>query len=246
MLSSGSLIRALGAGESAMLFTPKHVPLNWYKYDAQFSIELLREYISGVERHIVEAIEVFHREKETHVFEESAEEGYARIVEMHRDLDDETWDLEGIFEGYFPDLQRRSALITLYSFLEHELEELCGLFIRDENLKVSLNDMRGTGIERALLFLEKIVGLQIDKGTATWQEVKNIQKVRNLVVHNDAKLKDRSGNPKADVIKYVEGSVYLSGDEEINILDGYLLHVLETFDRQFQEIDKLVVARAST
>jgi hypothetical protein len=229
-----------------VLFTPKHVPLNWYRYDVQFSIELLREYIRGVERHIVEAIEVFRRKKETHIFEESPEEGYARIVETHRGLDDESWDLEGIFVGYFPNLQRRGALITLYSFLEHELEELCGLFIRDEKLKVSLNDMQGTGIERAILFLEKIVGLQIKKSTANWQEVKNIQKVRNLIVHNDAKLKDPSGNPKADVIKYVEDSVYLSGDDEVNILDGYLSNVLETFNRQFQEIDNLIAARAST
>ena len=227
------------------MLTLKQVPLNWYQYDVQFSIELLREYIRGVERHIVEAVEAFHREKETHIFEDSPEDGYARIVEMYGDLNDEIWNLESIFEDYFPNLQRRSALTTLYSFLEHELEKLCVLFIRDENLKVSLNDMRGTGIERAILFLERIVELQINKSTATWQEVKNIQKVRNLIVHNDAKLKDPSGNPRHDVIKYIEDSSCLSGNDELNILNGYLSHMLETFNRQFQEIDKLVAARAS-
>lgn len=229
-----------------MLVTPKRVPLNWYRYDVQFSIELLREYIQGVEQQVTFTIDNFHnREKEIQVFED-AEEGYADAVECYRGLDDSTWDLNGIFTAYFPNLQRRSGLITLYSFLEHELDELCELFIQDENIKVSLNDIRGAGIERATLFLEKIVGLQIDKNSALWQEIKNIQKVRNLIVHNNAKLHDRAGKKRDDVIKYVRDSSFLSGENEINFLDGYLSHVLETFNRQFQEISKLIEVRVGT
>ncbi len=225
-----------------MLVTPKRVPLNWYRYDVQFSIELLREYVRGVERQITIAIEVYRREKETHVIED-IEEGYADAIQTHLGLDDTTWDLNTVFEIYFPNLQRRSGLITLYSFLEHELDALCDLFIKDENLKVSINDMRGNGIERAILFLEKIVGLQVDRNTATWQEVKNIQSVRNLIVHNDGKLKDWAGNQKDHVIGYIKTSAYLSGEDEINILDGYLSHVLEIVNRQFQEISNLITTR---
>jgi hypothetical protein len=229
-----------------MLFTPKRVPLNWYKYDAQFSIELLRKYIRGVEQQVNSSVNAFRkREKEIQVLEE-AEEGYADAVETYQGLDDSTWDLTGIFETYFPNLQRRSGLITLYSFLEHELEQLCGLFVETEKMKLSLNDIRGTGIERSSLFLEKVVGLQIDRSTILWQEIRNTQKVRNLVVHNDAKLHDRAGKPKDEVIRYVRASPYLSGEDEINVHGGYLSHVLETFDRHFQEITKLIEARAST
>jgi hypothetical protein len=65
-------------------------------------------------------------------------------------------------------------------------------------------------------------------------------------VHNEAKLKHRSGNSVGDIIKYVTGSPFLSGEDEISILDGYLSHVIEAFDRQFQQVDKLIAERHST
>ena len=229
-----------------LLYTPKKIPLNWYKYDVRFDIELLHEYIRGVEQQIATTIEGFRREKETHLSEEVAEEGCPSLVEVHRGLDSEGWNLNGIFEYFFPNLQRRGALITLYSFLEHELDELCQLFIRVENITVSLNDIRGTGIDRSILFLTKIIRLPIDKSTINWQEIKSIRNVRNLIVHNEAKLKHRSGNSVGDIIKYVTGSPFLSGEDEISILDGYLSHVIEAFDRQFQQVDKLIAERHST
>ena len=229
-----------------MLYTPKKVPLNWYRYDSRFSLELLKEYIGDVEQQVNATIESFRKEKETRVLEDVSAEGFSRAVEMYRGLDDETWDLKEIFEELFPNLQRRGALITLYSFLENKLDELCELFIQVEKIKISLNDLRGAGVDRSVLFLTRIMGLQIDQSTTVWQEIKNIQKVRNLIVHNDAKLIDRSGNQIADVTKYVTTSPYLSGNDEIEILDGYLPHILETFDLQFQDIDKLIAARGGT
>jgi hypothetical protein len=99
----------------------RKIPSTWYRYDVQFAIELLQAYIDGAEQQALDSIETFRREKTTHVFEEAPEEGSGRIVETHKGLDDETWDLNTVFETYFPNLQRRSTLITVYSFLEHEL-----------------------------------------------------------------------------------------------------------------------------
>ena len=211
------------------LYTPKKTPPNWYRYDVQFSTELLREYIRGVETQIATTAENFHREKETRLSDDAPEEGTPSLIEVYRGLDSEAWDLNAIFEYFFPNLQRRSALITLFSFFEHELDGLCDLFIRKENVSVSLNDMRGTGIDRSVLFLTKVVGLPIDKDTALWQEIKNVQKIRNLIVHNNGELKDRSGNAVGDVIKYIIASPYLSGEDEVEIRDGYLAKVIDTF-----------------
>ncbi|MFL6214210.1 MAG: hypothetical protein ACJ74J_10015 [Blastocatellia bacterium] len=228
------------------LYTPREIPLNWYQYDVRFSTELLREYIRGVEAQIATTIESFHREKEICVSDDILEEEGPSLTKIYRGLDSDAWNLNAIFEYLFPNLQRRSALITLFSFFEHELDALCDLFIRTEKILVSLNDMRGTGIDRSILFLIKIVGLPVDKNTALWQEIKNVQKIRNLIVHNDGKLKDRSGNAVGDLIKYIGASPHLSGADEVEICDGYLAKVIETFDLQFKEIDKLIQARRRT
>jgi len=92
-----------------------------------------------------------------------------------------------------------------------------------------------------MLFLERIVGLKIDKERGAWQEVKNIQELRNTIVHANGKLKGRSGEQK-NIAKYVKKSEYLTGDNEIKILEGYLFNVLETFGCQFQEIDEAIAS----
>jgi hypothetical protein len=229
-----------------MLYVPKKVPLNWYKYDVLYSTELLRSYIQGVEDQIARSIEEYRigHEVQSNAIEDRLENDENEPSEMwasHGGLDSESWDLEDIFGEHFPNLQRRSALITLYSFLEHELNKLCDLFVREKKWKVSLNDMRGRGIDRATLFLERVVGLKIDKKAELWEEVTKIRDLRNCIVHADGKLKDGRGKPK-DIAKYVQGSPYLSGDDEAKLSGDYLFHVLEIFDRQFQELDNLVRA----
>jgi hypothetical protein len=219
------------------LYTPKKVALNWYKYDLTFSIELLREYVNGIELQVAQSIKAFRDGKEKIVTEHPPNEDYWEITETYRGLDGETWDLNSIFEEYFPTLQRGSALITLFSFMEHELDNLCFLFANEKGIQIRLNDLQGKGIERAVKYLEKVVGLNIDKSGKVWAEVKAIQKIRNLVVHNGGRLKDRDGNPMEAELKYVGKSQYLSGDIEVHFGEGYLSHVLETFNELYRAVD---------
>jgi len=95
------------------LYTPRRVVLNWYQYDVNFSIGLIESFIGGIEVQAEESITRYERQKQTLIIEEVPEENYARVVETHQGLDDETWDLKGIFCEYFPSLQRRSALLTV-------------------------------------------------------------------------------------------------------------------------------------
>jgi hypothetical protein len=89
--------------------------------------------------------------------------------------------------------------------------------------------------------LRKVVCLPMDDSSAAWQEIKRIQRVRNIVVHNDAKLVDK------EVIKYVDQAKYLSRKsnwedkaDEVNILEGYLTHVLDTFDLHCSDLNKAI------
>jgi hypothetical protein len=90
--------------------------------------------------------------------------------------------------------------------------------------------------------LQKIAGLPLDT-SVVWQEIKRIQKVRNVIVHNDAKL---TGADK-DLIEYVERTTGLSRVsklhydgfiDEVEILSGYLLQVLHAFDLYCAEVNK--------
>lgn len=110
------------------LYTPRRVVLNWHKYDVSFSIELIESFIEGVEVQVDDSIKRYDQQKETLLVEQVSEENYARVVEIHQGLDDESWDLKSIFYEYFPTLQRRSALLTVCGYFEHELDKLCMLY----------------------------------------------------------------------------------------------------------------------
>lgn len=226
-----------------MLFRPFKHPLNWYQYDVRGSLELLDSYVSDIESQVANGIANFEANVEIIVVEGTHSAEPPRLIKVHQSLDDHTWDLEDVFREYFPNLQRRSALITLFSFFEHELNKVCNLFQITENYKVSLSDISGSGIERAKRYLSKVVSLDLDPDTPEWNEVKNIQALRNLIVHADGRLFDSDGPKRPAVARYVEASPFLEGATDVLIRAGYLKHTLESFNAYFEHIHKAIKRR---
>jgi hypothetical protein len=222
------------------LKTLKNAMLNWYKFDILFSIELLDIFINNVESQIKTSIQNFIDQKETLILNEQPEIFSARIVDVYDGLDSESWDLERVFKEHFPNLQRKSALISLYSFLEFELYNLCVLFKTKEDYKIDLKDIKGRGIEKSVLYLKKAADVHLDISDNNWNELINIQKIRNLIVHNNSNLTSLDGKLKEDELKYINRNEFLTGESEIIIDYGFLTHVLTSFNNLFKQIDNLI------
>ncbi len=216
------------------LYAPKRVVLNWFKYDVSFSVELIESFVKSVEKQAIDSIESYKYQKETHVVEEFLEENYARIVETHQGLDNESWNLESIFIEYFPSLQRRSALLTIYGYFEHELDKLCMLYKSEKVFKLSLSDLSGKGIDRSTDYLEKVAEIDACKKTKEWNQIKIIQKIKNIIIHQDGKLKDSQGKPIKDVIDYINQMDSLGGEGEVILKEGFLNHALSIFKEYFR------------
>lgn len=84
--------------------------------------------------------------------------------------------MEIIFKEYFPSLQRRSALITLCGYFEHELDKLCKQYKLEKSYNLSLSDLSDKGISRSTNYLKKVVGLEIHKGSKEWESIKKYSK----------------------------------------------------------------------
>ncbi|HXM46703.1 MAG TPA: hypothetical protein VN956_02465 [Pyrinomonadaceae bacterium] len=223
-------------------------PRTWYSF-VQAQVDLLRAHVHGLENQIDESVKAYEKEKAVTDFEEY-DDGYAHIIlEEHRGIEGPPNHLEEIFKYYFPNLQRRSTLIVLFSFLEHQLNQLCELLATTQKLSIVHTDLRDKGIVRSRRYLKKVICLPVDDDSVIWQQIQRIQKVRNVVVHNDAKLVN------TDVINIVKESEYLclasdsesyyyhdsdSDDDEVNILEGYLIHVLDTCDAYCGELNKAI------
>jgi hypothetical protein len=128
----------------------------------------------------------------------------------------------------------------MYTFFEHELGRLCGYFQAELKSKLSAHDLGGSGIvDRSILYLQKVAGLEIDKSSALWQEINNIRKLRNLIAHNDGRLKTSDKNDQ--MVAYVQNCPDLDNAYgEIKIEPDYLKHVLTKFEEFFVTIDRLI------
>jgi hypothetical protein len=219
-----------------MLFSPNSHPLNWYPFDVRGSIELLSVYINDIEAQVEKNIGDFRANANKVVVDHGIEDEPGRIVTYHKGLDDESWQLESVFGEYFPGLQRRSAVITLYSFFENEMDNLCYRVRSYENLKLDVLDLNDKGIIRSTTYLLKVAEIEGLRASAEWSEIANIQAVRNLLVHADGKFGRQSVSKVSKVAEYVARSSYLSGEISIKIERGYLAHCLSTFDMYFEQV----------
>ncbi|MDR5836614.1 hypothetical protein [Caballeronia sp. LZ034LL] len=205
-------------------------PLHWYDYIVYPAYEVMLAYLAKIEEQVDAGVADFRRNKRLEVLEETDE--YNITVEHHEGFVHGFWDLHVLFERDFPSIQRRSALITLYSFLEHELDKLCELLQRTEDHALSLKEIHGTGIDRSAIFLKKVAGLAIPRNNRHWAEIRNIQKTRNAFVHANGRIEQESR-----LLPYVKASQHLAMyGSEITIQNGYLDHVLDVFKKHFLDV----------
>ncbi len=132
------------------------------------------------------------------------------------------------------DIHRKSCLVTLYSYLESFLNHLCECLYKLNNYPVEYTDLEGKGIIRARLYLDKIVGVDFNKINSEWASIKNLNLIRNSIVHNSGK----SDREKIDRIIKNEPNLSLNMFNEIRIKDDYIneaINQIEVFLKSIHE-----------
>jgi len=69
------------------------------------------------------------------------------------------------------------------------LNEKCDICSR--KLKINVRDMRGSGINRAILFLEKILGFSLPD-QKLYEELKILNEVRNCLAHSGGEITEKN------------------------------------------------------
>lgn len=212
------------------LYLPRKNVLNWFRLDVSPSVELMKSFVAGVERLVGESVATYREE---------------RYRDVHQGLDRETWDLDGIFEEHFPSLQRRSAFLSLWGFLEHELEKLCLLYQAEKGFTLAVSDLSDKGIDRSTSYLEKVAGLLGLKASGEWRDLKALQRIRNLIAHSEGKLLDSNGKPRDGIVNSMATVGFVKGEHEIIIEEGFLPRAVELCENYFSLIGRSIQAKES-
>jgi hypothetical protein len=118
------------------------------------------------------------------------------------------------------------------------------------SLKTSMNavirkkkkptDLNGKGLERAAAYLKGYV--KFPSESATWREIKSIQKIRNAIVHSEGLIKDYDAKKKRHIEEYAEDkSFYLQVKSDTIVLsDAFVIHCLDQFSIFFHELIEII------
>lgn len=143
----------------------------------------------------------------------------------------------------YPNILRKSFFITCYSILEHELIDVCKLQKKKKQLPIDVNDLRGEGgIDRAMKYL-KLVGFDLSTAKS-WEDIKNIQLIRNCIVHSDA---DLTCNNSKQIRNYIEKRKDISiENDKIILTKDYCRYVVNTLSAFEFDIKSGLVPSNST
>ncbi|OLQ56953.1 hypothetical protein BHT94_04600 [Bacillus licheniformis] len=85
-----------------------------------------------------------------------------------------------------------SALfIGIYGDFEYYLNLICNAYKTKHSYKIDLKDISGNGIERAVLYLTKVVQVRDLKKTPEWNKIKHWNRIRNIIVHNNRVIRNK-------------------------------------------------------
>ncbi len=98
----------------------------------------------------------------------------------------------GIFDQGILRVSRYSAVILLYTALEHGLQILSEFARTSQNMPVSAHDLRGDPFERCKVFFSKMCQIELTT-FPQWNAVSDLEKVRHAIVHAGGRLDYISG-----------------------------------------------------
>ena len=163
------------------------------------------------------------------ILEKYPEKSHDDIIENY------AWDLH-LNQSKYPSLHRESLVITVFNFLEHQLNSLCKIFYESIDSNLKLNEIHGQGVERALLFLTKVAKVDLSSFGSELSEIKGVNLVRNAIVHNGGLLHE---DPNSKINKFITSSEHLSGVEAgyVNIHPEFIEHFINVLISFFEKLD---------
>lgn len=185
-------------------------------------LEEIKEYYEELERK-------FERDKKR------VSERYSKEVEdnklteeMENEIGEYFGEEHARIEDIFIKNLRYSVIVTIYSFLETTLNDLCRYLHHSKNLSLTLDEVKGDGIERAKLYLQKVCLINFPEKSHEWQEIQKFNLIRNCIVHAEGNVEEVASPTKIKrIIKNTKGlSLDRSIERFVRIEGDYILSII--------------------
>ena len=165
------------------------------------------------------------------------------------DYDDSSDMLHGIlfklgYERHL-DIFTRSDVVTIYTFFEFMLNDICEkiAMITESNVKVT--DFKGSGIVRSREYLEKVHSIEFSDIKNEWDFLKNFNSVRNCLSHAAGSVEATHSAKKLINIVGKTNGLELFRETYIKIAPEYLEDSLFNIDQFLTFLSRQVCKQES-
>lgn len=139
----------------------------------------------------------------------------------------------------YPNIVWSSIFLTAYSLFEYSLLEICKSFKIENENNITLQDLNHKGINKAKVFLKKIIKLNFPDEEAEWAFVKNSNLIRNCLIHRSGNLCDYDENHKimkfinsVDTLNEMENKLIIEKDFPMEFIKN-CISIIENLSKQF-------------
>ncbi|MBO2675934.1 hypothetical protein I6M53_14935 [Shewanella algae] len=159
------------------------------------------------------------------------------IREVEDYFSDDYYLIEEIHIG----LYRKSTLVSVYSFLENSMNSLCLHLQRSHSYPVELNDLRGEGIVRAKIYLEKLAGIDFTLINGEWSELIAFNKLRNCIVHSEGNIKASKNSTQLENIINQKSSLSLRHERHLKVEREYIDAIMTTTEAFLEKLHQQAI-----
>ena len=114
----------------------------------------------------------------------------------YSDYDCSMQEIEGAYDHTMPEILARSFIVYLHSTIEYNLAQVAADVRQRHNLALKHNEITGSAIERTRLYLTKVAQIGVTD-LMGWNYLRDIAKVRDVVVHRGGELGSDAADRKS-------------------------------------------------
>jgi len=215
------------------------LPITIDEYFRSYRFDELKKYLDITEKYLEKAKSDF----ETHLSEQAKKLSTANLSPKELDeINDFYGDEYWRYSERFPRILRNSFLVSAISLLEYEMNVVCERLKKNQDLRISLSDLKGDVLERTRKYCQN-AGLELPDNNTTWQDIKHYYKVRNCIVHTNGLVMELQHKDRKELIPYLNSRRIISQDtikQEIALTKQFCEEVIETIQTFLVELEKSI------
>ncbi|HDR7714970.1 hypothetical protein VSY18_22780 [Bacillus albus] len=198
------------------------VKRGWIAISIDMEIIAFEKYIEEMESFIKNQLHELNEQYEKQIEGVSSDEEKTHIFEYQ--YEDQFYH----YKNEFPNILRKSFIISLYSFLEQNLKKICKHLEKKHNLKPTF----ASKIEKAIVqncyeYLNETAKVDLNIVQDEWGKIRKINKIRNHFVHDGNDVLDKILKPR-----------HWKERRTNQILNAFIHFNLATEDKKYTDIGK--------